>query len=215
MRYHRGMTILREAEHRALAQISLSGKVLDLGGDTRSSYRKLFQGSFTLAIVNIDPQTHPDVVADLEKPLPISDASYDGVLLINVLEHIFEYRTLLAECRRVLRPGGKLVIVVPYLFPYHPSPDDYYRYSASTLKKLLTDFSHVSVTPLGTGVTSARWVLFERLLPGKLQRAVGVVVHPLVRGLDISFTALARALKKRYDPSEYALGFVVTAEKPA
>lgn len=208
------MTILREAEHTALSHLTLSGKVLDLGGDTRSSYRTLFQGSYTLTTVNIDSRTHPDIVADLEKPLPIPDASYDGVLLINVLEHIFEYQTLLAECRRVLRPGGKLVMVVPYLFPYHPSPDDYYRYSISALRRMLSGFSEVTSTSLGSGVASVRWVLLERLLPGALQRGVGVIAHPLVRGMDALFTALARALNKKYDPSDYALGFVVAAEKP-
>lgn len=208
------MTILREAEHRALAAVTLSGQVLDLGGDVRSPYRTLFKGSFTLTTVNLDPKTHPDVVADLEKPLPLPGASFDGVLLMNVLEHIFEYRALLAECRRVLRPGGTIVIVVPYLFPYHPSPDDYHRYSASALTRMLVDFEHIAVVPLGSGVASARFVLLERLLPGSFQRLVGPLVHPLVKGIDWCITAIVHSLKKKYSPSDYALGFVVTAKKP-
>jgi SAM-dependent methyltransferase len=45
--------------------------------------------------------------------LPFGDASFNSVLLDNVLEHIFEPTPLLAEIRRVLRPQGVVVIGVP------------------------------------------------------------------------------------------------------
>lgn len=208
------MTILRKAEHRALKGIELSGKVLDLGGDERSSYRNLFRGSFVLTTVNLDAKTKPDIIANLEEMLPIPDASFDEVLLINVLEHVFEYRSLISECHRVLVPGGKIIIVVPYIFPYHASPDDYHRYSASALQRMLSDFSDVQIQSLGSGVFSAKWVLFERLLPSKIQDLLAFITHPLVGFVDALFTGLARVLRKQYVPSDYALGFLVTAQKP-
>jgi SAM-dependent methyltransferase len=208
------MTLLRDAEHTALSQIELTGNFVDLGGDTRSSYRNLFKGSFTLATVNIAEETKPTIVADLEKALPINDAKHDGALLINVLEHIFNYRELLTETERILVPGAKIVIVVPYLFPYHASPDDYFRYSASALRRMLESFSNVQVVSLGSGVFAARYVLLERLLPGKVQDVFGIVLHPLASLCDALFTGLAHMLGKKYDPADYALGFVVTAHKP-
>jgi SAM-dependent methyltransferase len=208
------MTILREAEHSALRKLELSGKVLDLGGDRRSSYRNLFRGFFSLTTVNLASDAQPDIVADLEKPLPIPDASFDGVLLINLLEHVFEYHTLLAESRRVLIPGGKIVIIVPYIFPHHPSPDDYHRYSASALRRMLSDFSDVQIVPLGSGVFSARLVLLERLIPAKVQSMLALITHPLATLCDSIFSGLARALHRKYEPSDYALGFLVTAYKP-
>jgi len=207
------MTILREAEHEAIRQIMLSGRVLDLGGDARSAYRTLFRGSCTFTTVNMAPEAHPDIVTDLEKPLPIASASYDGVVLMNVLEHVFEYRALLDECSRVLVPGGTMVIAVPYLFPYHPSPDDYFRFSRSAITQLLTAFTQVQVVPLGSGVCAARTLLLERLLPERFQAIISVFSHPLARALDAGVTTLARLLKKAYNPSDYALGFVVTAQK--
>jgi SAM-dependent methyltransferase len=45
--------------------------------------------------------------------LPFGDRSFDAVLLVAVLEHTREPRRLLAEAKRVLRPGGKAVMVVP------------------------------------------------------------------------------------------------------
>ena len=41
------------------------------------------------------------------------DASFDAATLIEVIEHLRDPRSLLAECRRVLRPGGILLITTP------------------------------------------------------------------------------------------------------
>lgn len=45
--------------------------------------------------------------------LPFSDATFDLVILDNVLEHVADRERTLAEIRRVLRPGGLLYMVVP------------------------------------------------------------------------------------------------------
>lgn len=210
-----GMTILRKAEHRALAGFPLSGRVLDLGGDKRSEYRTMFSGDFSITTVNMLPEAEPDILADLEGPLPIEDASYDAVLLINVLEHVFEYRALLNECARVVKPGGAIVVVVPYLFPYHASPSDFHRYSAEALARALaaSGFAESRIVPLGSGVMSARLVLLERLLPGPVQSMLSLVLHPLARAFDALFTGLAGLLGKQYRPADYALGFFASARK--
>lgn len=203
------MTILRRAEYEALRGITLSGAVLDLGGERRSEYHPLFGGNFSVTTVNLPGETQPDVVADLEHPLPVADASYDGVLLINVLEHIFEYRQLVSESARVLKPGGTVVIVVPFLFPVHPSPKDYHRYTGDAVETMLarSGFGEVSMKTLGTGVCAARFAMVERLLPFLS------VLAPLVHFLDSIFSAIAKALGKKYRPSDYALGYVATARK--
>ncbi len=205
------MTILRRAEYSALRNIPLSGAVVDLGGEKRSEYHALFKGRFTVTTANLGGTDAPDVVLDLEKPLPFADASYDGALLINVLEHIFEYRQLLTETARILKPGGKAVIVVPFLFPVHPSPEDYHRYTAAALEKALvvSGFSDVCVFALGTGVCAARFVLLERLFPPIS------FLTPFVYVLDGALASLARMLGKKYRPSDYPLGYVVTAAKKA
>jgi SAM-dependent methyltransferase len=207
------MTALRTAEHRALERITLSGEVLDLGGEARSNHALHLAEGATVTTVNISTETDADIVADLEKPLPIANASYDAALLMNVLEHVFEYRALLNECARVLRPGGKVVIIVPYLFPYHASPSDFHRYSKEALSRSLTaaGFNGVAVEALGTGVFAARWLMLERLLPGKVQTILAPITHTLVVVMDAVFTSLARALGKKYEPSDYALGFCATA----
>lgn len=47
--------------------------------------------------------------------LSMADATLDGVLSFDVLEHVPDYRRALAEFARVLRPGGRLVLTAPFL----------------------------------------------------------------------------------------------------
>ncbi len=205
-------TIYRKAEHMALSGVTLSGKVLDLGGHKNSPYRDLFKGEFS--ITTADLSSEADIQCNFELPLPISDASYDGVLLINVLEHIFEYRQLIGECARVLKPRGTIIIAVPFLFPYHASPDDFHRYTSTALERTLAlaGFSDIHVQSLGSGVCAVRWALVERLLPGPF-RALSLVTVPFARFFDGIITGFARAFGKKYSPSDYSLGYVASAHK--
>ena len=57
-----------------------------------------------------DPRVRP-VLADLDDPLPFADAVLDRVTSVNVAEHLADARAHVADCYRVLRPGGLLVLM--------------------------------------------------------------------------------------------------------
>lgn len=206
---------LRTALHAALAHHTLSGKVLDLGGARSSAYARFLGGTFSLTIVNTDPDAEPDVVHDLEAPLPFADGSYNGALLINILEHVYGAERLLGECARVLVPGGQLVLSVPFLFPVHPSPRDFWRFTPEALERMLVaaGFADVRVELLGSGVFSARALLLERLLPFPLRALYRSTLAPLARFCDVLLARAARSLGRQYRREDYALGFLVTAHK--
>jgi SAM-dependent methyltransferase len=209
-------SLLRFAEHRALKNITLKGTVIDLGGDANSDYFSYMKGTFTVFRVNMDTKTKPDLLHDLEQPIPLPNAAYDGVVLFNVLEHIFNYRALLNESERLLASGGQMVLVVPFLFPVHPSPDDFHRLTASTLRRELEELNltHIVIKPLGGGVFSAAYLFVDRLLPKVFRTINFYTFRYLVQCADYVFFRLARMAGKKYDPADYALGFCVTAVKP-
>jgi len=71
--------------------------------------------------------------------LPLGDSSVDCVILTEVLEHIYEPRSVLAELRRVLKPGGRLLGTVPFAIQQHDEPYDFHRYTYFCLDKMFVD----------------------------------------------------------------------------
>lgn len=63
--------------------------------------------------------------------------SYGGVICNQVLEHVFNPDLFLQEIFRVLKPGGKLLMTVPFVWDEHEQPWDYARYSSFGLRSLL------------------------------------------------------------------------------
>lgn len=76
----------------------------------------------------------PDVFADAAR-LPLRDASVDGVICLEVIEHLLNPDTALAEIERVLKPGGCAWISIPFMYPIHNEPYDFQRYTEYGLRR--------------------------------------------------------------------------------
>lgn len=85
------------------------------------------------------------------RKIPLADASVDSAMLTEVLEHCPEPWVVLKEARRVLKPGGLLFFTVPYIWPLHDAPYDFFRYTPFALEKLLAEagFADVKLQALG------------------------------------------------------------------
>jgi SAM-dependent methyltransferase len=80
---------------------------------------------------------HLDLEHDLNQPLPFEDGVFDTLLLSDVLEHIAEPDFLFREMARVLAPGGKILMNVPFFYHIHEQPHDYYRYTEFALRRFV------------------------------------------------------------------------------
>ena len=86
-----------------------------------------------------------DLVADIHT-LPVNwKGRFSAVLCSEVLEHVARPWKALPELRRVIRPGGWIVVTTLTSFPIHGFPDDFYRYTPSGLKLLLEDAGFTDV----------------------------------------------------------------------
>ena len=54
--------------------------------------------------------------------LPFANDSFDSVIMIEFLEHVFDFSAAIAEAFRVLRPCGAILLSTPFLFPKHGEP---------------------------------------------------------------------------------------------
>ncbi len=75
--------------------------------------------------------------------LKFPDNEFDVVVCISVLEHVSHPETAIKELARVLRPGGEIWIQLPFYFPYHESPKDYWRVSPDGLRIWMKDFQEI------------------------------------------------------------------------
>ncbi len=111
------------------ARISSPGRVLDIGG-VRQATRGQFRvpDDFERLVLNIQRNPQTDVVADAAF-LPLAREQFDLVLCAEVLEHVVAPPVVLYQAWRMLKPGGCLVVTVPFLFRQHADPSDYGRYT--------------------------------------------------------------------------------------
>lgn len=209
------LSIFRRSTYKLLESEFLSGSVLDLGGGTVAEYHKLIKGGFTTVSLNIDTEAKPDIVADLENPLDIPDTQYDGAILMNVLEHVFNYQQLLNETFRVLKKDGSVLIVVPFMFPIHPSPNDFNRFTDQALERMLkaTGFSSIKITPIAPGVMKVRHLMISRHIPHRLATIYEKISLPIANALDAILENISKKSGKNYNKNHYPLGYLVTAKK--
>ncbi len=165
-------SIVRTQQYEELAKVSLSGSILDIGGSRKSGYHQLVKGENTWTVVNYGDQ-HPgqDLNFNAEEKFPLENASYDNVVTMNVIEHIFDTHNVFSEVARVIKPGGLFVSTVPYMHHIHGSPDDYVRYTESAFRKFAERFGFdvLYLEPLGYGLFSliyqciGGWLYFDIL----------------------------------------------------
>lgn len=103
--------------------------------------------------VDIFPFPNVDILADIKKT-PFGDDTVDFVIIDTVLEHVPEPHTVVRELYRILKPGGKAFCVVPFIFPYHGYPKNFFNISKDGLLYLFRDFKECKIE-MYRGPTSA------------------------------------------------------------
>ena len=97
--------------------------------------------------------------------LPVEDASFDVVLCTQVLEHCDDPAQAVRELRRVTAPGGRVLASTHGVQVYHPSPEDYWRWTHAGLRRLFDGERELAV---GRGSPGSR----NRILPRDAARRV-------------------------------------------
>jgi SAM-dependent methyltransferase len=112
-----------------------------------------------------------DLRGDLSS-LPFRPHTFDAAINIATLEHVLDPGRVLCEIGRVLKPGGRLLLVAPLEWEEHQEPHDYYRFTRYGLRHLLNaaGFVELEIRPVG-GVF--------RLLARRLLAAAAFVPFPL------------------------------------
>lgn len=193
------------------------GSVLDAGSGRGAWRRTILASAESCESIDQEPRGGGSVtwIGDLMRMPQVPSARYDTVVCHQVLEHLAEPGAALAEMRRVLKPGGRLIVSVPHLSRLHELPNDYFRYTPHGMRSLL-EVTGYAVTELRTygGPLSFLHHQWSFLLPGLL---TGI---PLVGHLAVAVNALFSWAFAQLDRLPalgrlLPLGVLAVASKPA
>lgn len=139
----------RALQYEIISNRSFKGKILDFGGGEKASYRHLIKCDEYNA-VNIDKAMEPTWITSVGDKIPCEDNLYDIAISFNTFEHIYDVNFVINDIYRSLKDGGEFVTSVPFLFPVHAHPDDFFRPTMSWWHRSLSDagFKEIKITPI-------------------------------------------------------------------
>lgn len=175
-------------------------KILDLGCGMKP-YESLF--SFADAFIGFDAQRNKKVdVVGFNWNLPFQDSGFDALISTQVLEHTAKIPETVKEIRRVVKNNGLIFVSVPFVFPEHGIPCDFYRFTKFGLREIFSNFVILEIKPLNGYLNT--WIrlgnIFLSYLPAsKMLFPIYFVTNVLAVVLDKFFYALIRMFGKKFD----------------
>lgn len=136
--------IIRRGLYNGVSQFSgyMEGRLLDFGCGSKP-YKALFAVSEYIGTdVEVSGHDHRHEAIDVYydgKTLPFANESFDSIFSSEVFEHVFNLAQILDELHRVLKPGGHMLLTVPFVWDEHEIPYDFARYTSFGLKHILQE----------------------------------------------------------------------------
>lgn len=163
----------------------------------------------------------PDTIYYEGDRWPIEDTGVDSVLCTETLEHVPDPHAFLTEAARCLKPGGTLILTVPFSARWHYIPYDYWRFTPSALASLLSEsgFENVSVYARGNALTVACYKVMALMLRLLLPQQQGTLKRLVSRGCGLLTSpflvllAVIAALSLRGEGGNDCLGYTAVARR--
>lgn len=177
------------------AQSFDGARVLDVGCGDRP-YEELLRGAAEVVGFDVPGNPHADLHGSIDA-IPVEDGAFDIVLCLQVLEHVPDPAAAVRELRRVARRGGRVLLSTHGVCPFHPNPEDLWRWTHTGLARLFitnAEWSSVTVRP-GAGTTASVAMLVGQLVDLLAKRVhVRPAARPVVWALNTGAEALDNAV---------------------
>ena len=148
-----------------LSNIEKSDSTLDIGKGMREKFSMISCENIETLDVN-EYEDYPDIMCDLCGEIDDNLRNrYDKIICLAVLEHVYNPFKAIDNINKLLKDGGKIYGMVPYLYHYHAPEDlkfqDYFRFSKDALSYLFKDFKEVELYPIRGKLSTSLNILME------------------------------------------------------
>jgi SAM-dependent methyltransferase len=121
----------------------LGKNVLEVGAyDVNGSVRPTIERLSPEDYIGVDLRSGPgvDKICRAEDLVEFfGENSFDMVICINTLEHIRHWKRAVSEMKKVCKPDGLMIIIVPSEWPFHAYPSDFWRFQPDDLSRIFSD----------------------------------------------------------------------------
>lgn len=196
------------------------GALLDLGCGNKP-YEEWYNPRTTTQIgcdVIQSDKNRVDTIC-LATDLKFPDAHFDTILCTQVLEHVYDHHAVLKEAFRVLKPGGRLILTVPFCWELHEEPYDFFRISKHGLHELFTEAGfEIDYIKGNGGKWAATFQMFLNVVYStfryKTLRSKILKIIFLELRLTWLINKIAISIDKGYTDEWWTLNYISVGKKP-
>lgn len=164
---------------------------------------------FTFVSFDLDDKRNPDIIGDICF-YDFKEMRFDVIVISEVLEHVPYPHLAMRNIHQTLNKEGRLILTVPFIFPIHDRPYDYYRYTRYGLEFLLKEFREVRINERNS------WAECINMLAPRLiqeNNKINCLIAPFFVCLAFFLFPFALLLGKIIQTDFMTTGYVVTAKK--
>jgi SAM-dependent methyltransferase len=137
----------------------LRGRVLDVGCRDKPYARWLTSATEHFGI-DVHPGPKVDLVIAPGQQWQLESSSFDAVVCTQVLQYVADLEPFVSEMFRVLKPGGTIVVTVPFAYNQHTALGDYWRFSVTAMERVIGTYGDVVDVRREGGIGSTTALLF-------------------------------------------------------
>jgi SAM-dependent methyltransferase len=160
--------VLNDAAVRAfLPFLEGPGTIVELGAGS-DWYRRFVEPGQAYELTNYVEGF--DRVVDMTA-MPFADNSVDAFMSMFALEHVYDIHAAIRESHRCLKPKGRMLLAVPFMYYYHGAPDDFFRFTRSALDRMLDGFTTLRAASFGNRALAVAQFFHEKRVLGSTSPA--------------------------------------------